>query len=281
MEGSTTRPTGGIYYLSRMGRGAAHMEPDFVIAERKDFEVKNAMLIDGFPSVGLVSAIASNFLIYQMNLEYVGSIQSRHLAPVAVVMDQRPMPPLRIYAGTPVCDTEGLCEQVVLVTSEFKVPDNFVRPLATSILDWARKKGIGMVVSMDAIPIEGDESPDQSVVGVGSTDKARATLDKFGVPLLKGGIIAGISGVLLYEGQDRGHDVACILSHANPNYPDARGAANLISVIDKILLKINLDASPLYSQAEVIEGQIKEMRKKALKGAASPALAEPAAPLYG
>jgi len=248
------------------------MEPDFVISERKDFEVKNAILIDGFPSVGLVSAIASNFLIYQMNLEYVGSIQSRHLAPVAVVMDRQPFPPLRIYAGTPVCDTEGLCEQVILVTSEFKVPDQFLRPLATTMLDWVKRRGIGMVVSMDAIPTEGDEASAEPVVGVGSTDKARATLEKYEVPLLKGGIIAGISGVLLYEGFERGHDVACILSHANPNYPDARGAANLISFIDKMLLKINLDASPLFAQAEVIESQIKELRKKALKGAAATVL---------
>jgi uncharacterized protein len=195
-------------------------------------------------------------------------------------MDRQPLPPLRIYAGAPVCDTEGLCEQVVLVTSEFKVPDQLVRPLATTLLDWVRERGIGMVVSMDAIPVEDGETPKEPLAGVGSTDKARAVLGKYDVPMLKGGIIAGISGVLLYEGFRRGHDVACVLSHANPNYPDARGAANLISFIDKVLLKIDLDATPLYAQAEAIEGQIKELRKKAERGAASRPL-EAAAPLYG
>ena len=50
---------------------------------RKD--LKNAVVIDGFPSVGLVSSIVANYLINTLNLEQVGIMDSIYFPTVSLV----------------------------------------------------------------------------------------------------------------------------------------------------------------------------------------------------
>ena len=45
---------------------------DIVIYELEKMNLKGAVVIDGFPSVGLVSSIVANFLINTLKLEQVG-----------------------------------------------------------------------------------------------------------------------------------------------------------------------------------------------------------------
>jgi len=68
---------------------------------------------------------------------------------------------------------------------------------------------------------------------------------------------------LLNEGRRRDFDVITLLSEAHPDYPDARAAARVIEVIDKLLLHTELDARPLYEEAERIEMQLKTIQHQA------------------
>ena len=44
------------------------MDDDIQILERKKIDLKGAVLIEGFPSVGMVSTIVSNYLIKVLEL---------------------------------------------------------------------------------------------------------------------------------------------------------------------------------------------------------------------
>lgn len=46
------------------------------IKKDRKFNVKGGTVIDGFPSVGLVNAIASEFLIRKVGMELVGVVDS-------------------------------------------------------------------------------------------------------------------------------------------------------------------------------------------------------------
>jgi len=97
------------------------------------------------------------------------------------------------------------------------------------------------------------------VYGIGSTDRANEILKKNTVAIFEEGVITGVAGVLLNEGRKRDFDVITLLSEAHPDYPDARAAARAIEVIDKLLLHTELDARPLYEEAERIEMQLKNI----------------------
>ncbi len=99
--------------------------------------------------------------------------------------------------------------------------------------------------------------------GVGSTPRARNLLDDNDISPFIEGVITGVAGVLLNEGKRRDFDVVSLLAEAHSNYPDARAAARIIEVLDRLVLNIHIDSKPLYKEAEAIENQIKSIRSQA------------------
>src|SRR3990172_8229267 len=103
------------------------MDRDIVIVEQKELDLSNAMVVVGFPTVGLVSTIAANYVVTSLGLERIGAVYSRLFPPAAVVHEAIPMPSVRIYAGKIACGPGGSCEELVVILSEFNPPPNLVK----------------------------------------------------------------------------------------------------------------------------------------------------------
>ncbi len=234
------------------------MEDDIRITDRKDVSVKGAVLIEGFPSIGMVSSIVANYLIKTLNMEYIGSVRSKNFQPLSVISGGVPMPPVRIYAGQPVEKKDCICERLVVVTSEFAPPAELMQPLAERLLEWSKDKGIKTIISIEGIISESKEHEQHSTYAIASSPAARKLLENRNIKPMQNGIITGISGVLLHEAEAKGQDVICLLSDANPQIPDARAAARLIELLDGFLPKIKLDPQPLIKEAERLEGLLKQ-----------------------
>ena len=254
---------------------------DIQIYELRRSDLRNAVVIDGFPSVGLVSTITANYLITTLKMEQIGILDSIHFPTVSVVRNAEPLNPVRIYAGRlkkelPVEDDPKHSNLLVVFISEFQPPPNLIKMIASTMLDWMQDQGCRLLISPEGLVIdredgsEGEEeeimlepSEDVEAYGIGSTQRARELLKEHTIPLFQEGVISGVAGVLLNEGKRRDFDVISILAEARPNYPDARAAAKVIESIDRILLKVDIDVKPLYKEAEGIEARIKAMQKQA------------------
>jgi uncharacterized protein len=130
------------------------MEDQMFIHEYKKGSYPNAMAIIGFPSAGLVSSIAANFINRSLKLDLVATILSRDFPPYALVHEGEPVPPVRIYAGTRICDGVGeQCEQIVVVTSEFMPAPPLIRPLVELMTQWCKEKGISTIVSLEGMNV--------------------------------------------------------------------------------------------------------------------------------
>jgi len=250
------------------------------IYELKRMDLRGATVIDGFPSVGLVSSIVANYLINALNLVQIGIMDSVYFPTVALVRDGQPMNPVRIYAG-PKMDER---DQIVVFISEFQPPPNLIKAIASTVLDWAQDARCNLLVCPEGLIVDAqeDEGGDRQVevYGIGSTDKTMDMIRKSGITVFEEGVITGVAGVLLNEGRKRDFDVITLLSEAHPDYPDARAAARAIEVIDKLLLHTELDARPLYEEAERIEMQLKSINRQT--EAAKKPSTEPARPsMYG
>lgn len=258
------------------------MSEDVRIYELKRTDLKGATVIDGFPSVGLVSSIAANYLINTLSLTQIGIMDSVFFPTVSLIREGKPQNPVRIYASPKVGDGASR-DQIVVFISEFQPPPNLVKPIASTLLDWAEDQRCKMVVSPEGLVIdrEGEEpviNEIPHVYGVASTDQTVEILNSSGVSEFTEGVITGVAGVLLNEGKRRDFNVATILAEAHPDYPDARAAAQIIETIDKVLLHIELDAKPLYDEAERIEGQLKLIHKQASE---KPTTTESRPSMYG
>jgi len=104
-------------------------------------------------------------------------------------------------------------------------------------------------------------------------------LKKYNIKQTQEGMIAGVTGVLLYSGALMNRDVICLLSEAHVSYPDSRAAGNLLEKLDIILPGIKIDPAPLYEAAEGIEKDIRQFMKQSKPTA--PALSPIPSSMYG
>jgi uncharacterized protein len=225
--------------------------------EYKDAHLTDCLLVVGFPSVGLISSIAANFIVRTMKLERIAAITSPNFPPYTIIQDGVPSHPVRIYAGRRTCEggTGEACQQIVVVLGEFMPPTELLMPLADLILDWAKHKGVKGIITLEGINV-GEGEP-TTTVSVGTTGRARDMMMKYQISQMADGMVTGISGMLLAEGERVDTDVICLLGPAKADMPDARGAANLLEIIGRMLPELKLDPVPLLKEAEQIEQGMK------------------------
>ena len=245
---------------------------EIVIYELEKVNMKGAVVIDGFPSIGLVSTIVGNYIINALNLKQIGVMDSPNFPSLSIVRNSEPLSPVRIYGGRILRIEEGIEEplNVVVFISEFVPSQQFVRPIANAIMDWFEDNKCDIILSAEGmsqeIPLlntEGGEDNEIPVFGLGSTGRVKNLLKANSVTPLDHGAITGVSANLLTAGKRRDIDVMCLLTEAAEDYPDARAAGTILEIIDKISLLAKIDPTPLYREAEVIETQIKKMHKQA------------------
>ncbi len=261
---------------------------DIRIYELKKTNLRGATVIDGFPSIGLVSSIVANYLVNALELEQIGIMDSNFFPSISLIRNAQPLNTVRIYASERVRGTdEEDVDQIVVFISEFQPPPNLIKPISAAILDWIQEQRCSMLISPEGLVIEREEEeevelpsedekpqedPEEDIeskiknlelFGVGSTPGARKLLDDHDISPFIEGVITGVAGVLLNEGKRRDFNVVSLLAEAHSNYPDARAAAKIIEVLDRLVLNIHIDSKPLYKEAEAIEMQIKSIRSQA------------------
>ncbi len=247
------------------------------IVDFEEIDMRDATVIAGFPSIGLVSTIVANYLIDALGLKQVGALQSPHFPTLSVVHTGEPLSPVRIYAGRL---QNG--QRLAVFVSEFKPKPDLINSLSDAIMNWVKSKKCKLLISPEGMVVEGKSSGEEGAVdayAIGSTETARNLLQSKEIAQFKNGIIAGVSGVLLNKGKHDKFDVVSILTEAHPNYPDARAAASAINVIAKVI-GVEINVGPLYDEAERIEKQLQKFHKQA-KPMVSGASQIPQPSMYG
>ncbi len=207
--------------------------------------------VTAFPSVGMVGTIAGNFVADSLKMERIAYVLSDEVPPAALVQEGVPSYPLRILGY----------KKVSIMTSEFQIPLALSNQLAKMLLDWTTANEYDQIIGLEGLMTAQETTEpekDARVFGVGSTQAMRDRLAKANIEQFKMGMITGVSGALLSEGERSGRDVICLLVEANAMYPDARGAAKLVESVSRLVPSIQVDLQDLYKEAELIEQNVKE-----------------------
>lgn len=226
---------------------------NFEIQLLKTTETSGGALVTAFPSVGMVGSIAASYIADSLKLERIGYVVSQEVPPAAIVQDGIPTYPFRVLGR------KGLS----IMTSEFQIPLSLAGDLATTVMDWAQKGGYSMVIGLEGLmtgqgaPAVTEPEKDVKAFGVGSTPRMREMLKTAGIEQFTTGMITGVSGALLTEGERMGKDVVCLLVAANAMYPDARGAAKLVESLTRLLPSLEIDLKELYQEADKIEENVR------------------------
>ena len=205
--------------------------------------------ICGFSSTGMVGVIAASHIIRAMDLEQMGTVLDENFPAMALVQESVPKHPVRVYQG----------EGIGVFTSEIQFPSAYDVKFAETVLKWFVEGGFDRLIIIDGVVSDDiGEKSDSEIWGVSSHPLGRKALATAGISRMKQGIVAGIAGYLLSEGDRRGLDVTALLAECNPMYPDARSAAYATEALSE-LIDFEIPLDELLEDARKIEENVRDM----------------------
>ena len=227
------------------------MFPRITIKELKKINLEGGYLVDGFPSVGFSSAIATESMIHTSQFELAGIIDSPNFPPISIVKDGKPNYPTRIFVN------EDL--KVGVFLSYLTLDQSLHKVAAKTMLKWAEKHKIGLIVSSVAVK---SQDGNEEVRGIGNSDSAREKIRAAGLKVLDHGTIPGIPARLLNEGSMSGQDVIVIIFYTDGKGPDFKSSVQICDAMSKLIPGVSCDIPVLEKRAEKAEAIMKETEKE-------------------
>ena len=221
------------------------MNQEIRIKETSSINVENGFIINGFPSTGLTSAIATELIINTSNFQMAATIDSDYFPPISIIKNGAPNYPTRIFVNNDL--------KVAIFSSYVTIDVVLHRAIGKMMLDWAAEKKCSTIISGITT-----KSTSKEVIGVASTGTARGKLVTSGIKVAEHATIPGIPGVLLNEGMVRGQDVIVLLVGSESNNPDLKATSNLCDSLAKLIPGISNNMSLLEKEAKQIEEGIKQ-----------------------
>jgi len=222
------------------------MDNEIHIKEINPINVENGILINGFPSSGITSAIATESMINTSNFELGGIIDSEKFPPISIIKNGMPNYPVRVFTNNDL--------KVAVFSSYLTLDVSLHRSAARLMLDWAKEKKASLILS--SITVKGTKGTE--IFGVASTGSARGKLVSAGISVVENATVPGISGVLLNEGMIHGQDVIVLLVSSDKEFPDFQATSNLCNSLSKLVPGVSCNLDKLEKESKIIEQQIKQ-----------------------
>ena len=222
------------------------MDNEIHIKEINPINVENGILINGFPSSGITSAIATESMINTSNFELGGIIDSEKFPPISIIKNGMPNYPVRVFTNNDL--------KVAVFSSYLTLDVSLHRSAARLMLDWAKEKKASLILS--SITVKGTMGTE--MFGVAATGSARGKLVSAGISVVENATVPGISGVLLNEGMIHGQDVIVLLVSSDKEFPDFQATSNLCNSLSKLVPGVSCNLDKLEKESKIIEQQIKQ-----------------------
>jgi len=222
------------------------MDNEIHIKEINPINVEGGILINGFPSSGITSAIATESMINNSNFELGGIIDSEKFPPISIIKNGLPNYPARVFVNNDL--------KVAVFSSYLSLDITLHRSAARLMLDWAKEKKASMIVS--SIMVKGTTGTE--IFGVASTGNARGKLVGAGISVVENATVPGISGVLLNEAMIHGQNVIVLLVSSDKEFPDFQATSNLCNTLSKLVPGVSCNLDKLEKESKIIEQQIKQ-----------------------
>ncbi|MGQ9624031.1 MAG: proteasome assembly chaperone family protein [Candidatus Bathycorpusculaceae bacterium] len=228
------------------------MDEEVKIIEKKEIP-SGAVMLFGFPDVGLVGVIAASHLISEIeNMTEVAYMDSRLLPPLIVLHEGLPHSPIRIFGN----------HKLLLAVSETAISADTIYSIMNTLIDWGKTKGVKMMISLSGIPIQERQDIEKPKVfaAASSPEMLKVVRDK-GIEILMEGYMVGPQAIMLQRCANLGLPALTLLAQCFFNYPDPEAAAEVLKELSN-LTGIKVDVSKLLEKGEEIRLRARDIMKR-------------------
>jgi len=230
------------------------------IVEIAHVKMKNPILIEGLPGIGLVGKIAADHMIHELNAKQVAHLYSPHF-PHQVIMQKNGVMRMiknRFY------HVKGKNHDLLFLVGDVQAVTSEAQYEATGkMLDYCQKVGVKMIITLGGYGT-GKVQTTPRVFGIVSNKPMVDTYKKYGVIFGESrGSIIGAAGLLLGLGKLRKMPGLCLMGETHGGFVDAKSAQAVLEVLCKIV-EVKVDSKKLDQRAKESEGFAKKMEKEAM-----------------
>jgi uncharacterized protein len=211
-----------------------------------------AVMLFGFPDVGLVGVIAASHLIEELNLAEVAYVESKSLPPLIVLHEGLPHSAIRVFGN----------HDILLAVSETPVAADMIYPVVDALIDWGREKKAKMMVSLSGLPVqERQDMKELKVFAAASSAEMLETVQAKGIEMLMEGYMVGPQAVMLMRAAQMGLPATALLAQCFLNYPDPEAAAEVLKSLARVT-GIKVDIAKLLEKGEEIRLKARDVMKR-------------------
>ncbi len=215
---------------------------------------KNVTLIEGFPGIGLIGTISTEFLMEHMKFEQIGKIIFDDAPAIVAIHKGKIIEPLGIYYNK---------EKNMVIVHGLNMMYGNEWELSIAILELYTKLNAREVISIEGVGAqeqEIDESvKDGSVFYYTNTHAIELKMKHLALNKLQDGIIMGLTSALILKSGKI--PLTCFFAKTHTKLPDSKAAAGIIMALDKYL-GLAVDYEPLLKQAQEFEDKLKNILMK-------------------
>ncbi len=228
------------------------MTEEATIIEKKQVPT-DAIMLFGFPDVGLVGVIAASHLISEIkDLEEVAYVDSKLLPPLAVLHEGLPYSPIRIFGN----------KNILLAISETAISAETIYPITNTLIEWGKNKKAKMMISLSGIPVQDRQDVQElKVFAAASNIELLKSIQDKNVEILKEGYMVGPQAIMLRRCAQLGLPALVLLAQCYFNYPDPEAAAEVLNGLARIT-GIKVDVSQLLEKGEEIRLRARDVMKR-------------------
>lgn len=228
-----------------------------IIKELTKVELKNPILIEGLPGLGLVGKIATRYLIKQLKAQKLAYLYSPHF-PYFVLVSKKGS--VRLLRGTfYFWKNDNGENDLVLFTGDSQAQTiEGQYEISNSILDFAQKHGVKLVITIGGYRVETDKP--KVVAAATSQSLLNRALQANAVISPMGSPIVGTAGLILGLAPFRKIEALCLLGETRGYLPDPKAAKSVLEVLLKVL-GINVDLTGLDAEIAKAESMVARLRK--------------------
>ncbi|MCW4034339.1 MAG: PAC2 family protein [Candidatus Bathyarchaeota archaeon] len=236
-----------------------------VIEELPNVELKDPILVEGFPGLGMVGNIAAQYLVKELKAQKLATLYSPHF-PYHVIVDKKGGARLLRAEFYLWKNESGTNDFIFLVGDSQAQTIEGQFEVANAILDFAAQKNVKTIITIGGYRNEVESTPNVVAVSADSNLfeqalKAGAIASEAGTP------IVGTAGLLLGLAKFRKITALCLLGETRGYLPDPKTSKSVIEVMQGFL-DVKVDLKGLDEEIEhskEILGRMRDIENRRVK----------------
>jgi uncharacterized protein len=228
---------------------------DVVVNVLEKPKMKDAILVEGLPGIGLVGKLAGDHLKDELKAHKFAEFVSPFLPPQVNIQDDGTVKLVNMefyhWSGS---------RDIILLLGDFQgiTPDSQYQ-LAEKTLDLAQEFDVKRIYTLGGLGT-GAITTQPRVFGAATSTNLVSELEKYGVIFKGGGAIFGASGLLLGLAIPRSIEAVCLMGETHGQIIDAKSAEAVLAVLTKII-GVEISMGELEKKAKQTEEQISQVSK--------------------